>query len=80
MCDLQVLLRLGPGFGQQPDAGPKASFEPQPPEPIDAVAYDADGARRSAPRVPMIRSQSLGRRPQAAWGDPAVMGVSTLAP
>ena len=75
MRDLQVGLGFRPGFGQQPDAAPEASFEQQSPQPVDAVADYADGARRTAPRVPVIGSQRLGRRPQAAWGDPAVMGV-----
>ena len=75
MRDLQVGLGLWPRFGQQPDAAPEASFEQQTPQPVDAVADDADGARRTAPRVPVIGSQSLGRRPQIAWGDPAVLGV-----
>ena len=70
MGDRQVGLGFRPGFGQQPDAAPEASFEQQPPEPVDAVADHADGARRTAPRVPVIGSQSLGRRPQIAWGDP----------
>ncbi len=45
MCDLQVGLGFRPGFGQQPDPAPQVAFEHQPPEPIDAVADDADGAR-----------------------------------
>ena len=75
MGDRQVGLGFRPGFRQQPDAAPEASFEHQPPEPVDAVADHADGARRTAPRVPMIGSQSLGRPPQIARGDPAVLGV-----
>ena len=73
--DLQVGLGLWPGFGQQPDAAPEAPLEQQAPEPVDAVAHYADGARRTAPRVAMIGSQCFGRRPQAAWGNPAVVGV-----
>ena len=75
MGDLQVFLGLGPGFGQQPDAGPEASPEQQTPEPADAVADDADGARRTAARVPVIGSQRFGRRPQVAWSNPALIGV-----
>ena len=69
MSHLQVGLGLRPGFGQQPDAGPETTFEQQPPEPVDAVADHADGARGTGPRVTMIGSQRLGRRPQVAWGD-----------
>ena len=73
--DFQVGLGLWPRFGQQPDAAPEATLEQQAPEPVDAVANHADGARRTAPRVPMIGSQRFGRRPQIAWGDPAVLGI-----
>ena len=75
MGDLQVGLGLGPGFGQQPDAAPEATLEQQPPEPIDAVADYADGARRTTTRVPVIGSQRFGRCPQAAWCNPPVLGV-----
>ena len=75
MGDLQVGLGLWPGFGQQPDPAPESALEQQTPEPVNAVADHADGARRAAPRVPMIGSQSPGRRPQVARGDSAVMGV-----
>ena len=34
-----------------------------------------DGAGWTGPRVTMIGSQRLGRRPQIAWGNPAVIGV-----
>ena len=74
-ADLQVGLGFRPGFGQQPDTTPEATPEQQAPKPVDAVADHADGARRAAPRVPMIGSQSPGRRPQVARGDSAVMGV-----
>ena len=80
MGDLQVGLGLWPGFGQQPDAAPESALEQQTPEPVNAVADHADGARRTAPRVAMIGSQSFGRRPQAAWGNPAVVASSTLVP
>ena len=80
MGDLQVGLGLGPGFGQQPDAAPEATLEQQPPEPIDAVADYADGARRTTTRVPVIGSQRFGRCPQAAWCNPAVLGVFPLVP
>ena len=75
MRDLQIGLGIRPGFGQQPDAAPEAAFEQQPPEPVDTVSDHADGARWSAPRVPVIGSQRLGRRAQVAWGNPAVLGV-----
>ena len=62
MGDLQVGLGFRPGSGQQPDTAPEASLEQQTPESVDAVADHADGARRTAPRVPMIGSQSPGRQ------------------
>ena len=40
-----------PGFGQQPDTVPEPSSEQQPPQPVDAVADDADGPYRPAPGV-----------------------------
>ena len=73
--NLQVGLGLRPGFRQQPDTAPQAALEQQPPEPVDAVADHADGARRTGPRVTMIGSQRLGRRPQITWINPAVLGV-----
>ena len=75
VCDLQVGLGFRPGFGQRPDAAPEAALEQQAPEPVDAVADHADGARRTAPRVPVMGSQRFGRRPQIAWGNLAVLGV-----
>ena len=68
-------LGLWPGFGQQPDAAPETTLEQQAPEPVNAVANHADGARRTVPRVPVIGSQRFGRRPQVAWINPPVMGV-----
>ena len=73
MSDLQVRLGLRPGFGQQPDVGPEATLEQQAPEAVDTVADHADGARRTAPRMPMIGIQRLGRRPQIAWINPLVI-------
>lgn len=69
--DLQVGFRLRPRFGQRPEA----ALEHQPAQPVDAVADHADGARRTSPRVPMVGSQRLGRRPQVAWVDPVVLSV-----
>ena len=65
--NLQVELGFRPGFGQQPDAAPEAALEQQAPEPVDAVADHADGARRTATGVTVIGSQRFGRCPQAAW-------------
>ena len=73
--NLQVELGFRPGFGQQPDAAPEAAPEQQAPEPVDAVADHADGARRTATGVPVIGRQRFGRRPQVAWGDTSVLGV-----
>ena len=73
--DFQVGLGFRPGFGQQPDAAPEAAPEQQPPQPVDAVADDADGPYRPAPGVAAPGSRRLGRCAQVAWGNPAVMGV-----
>ena len=73
--NLQVELGFWPGFGQQPDAAPEAALEQQAPEPVDAVADHAHGARRTAPRVTVIGSQCFGRRPQVAWSNPPLLGV-----
>ena len=73
--NLQVELGFWPGFGQQPDAAPEAALEQQAPEPVDAVADHAHGARRTAPRVTVIGSQRFGRRPQVAWSNPPLLGV-----
>ena len=73
MSDLQVRIGLRPGFGHQPDVGPEATLEQQAPEAVDTVADHADGARRTAPRMPMIGIQRLGRRPQIAWINPLVI-------
>ena len=75
MSDLQVGLVLWPGFGQKPDASPEASSEQQSPEPVDAVAEHAYGARRSAARLQVIGGQRLWRRAQVAWSDATIMGV-----
>ena len=72
---LQAGLGFRPGFGQQPDPAPEPSPVQRAPEPGDAMPDYADGARRTAPRVPMIGSQRFGRRAQAAGGNPPVIGV-----
>ena len=51
MGNLQGGLGFRPGFGQQPDPAPEPSSEQQPPQSVDAVADDADGPYRPAPRV-----------------------------
>ena len=71
----QVGLGFRPGFGQQPDAAPEAAPEQQPPQPVDAVADDADGPYRPAPGVAAPESRCSGRCAQVAWSNPAVMGV-----
>ena len=81
--DFQVGLGFGPGFGQQPDPAPETALEQQPPQSVDAVADDADLPFRLLPTVAMPGRQrpriqygaGIGRRPQVAWGNPAVMGV-----
>ena len=73
--DFQVGLGFRPGFGQQPDAAPEAAPEQQPPQPVDAVADDADGPYRPAPGVAAPGSRRSGRCAQVAWSNPAVMGV-----
>ena len=73
--NLQVELGFRPGFGQQPDAAPEAALEQQAPEPVDAVADHADGARRTTTGVTVIGSQRFGRCPQAAWSNPPILGV-----
>ena len=75
MSDLQVVLGLWPGFGQQPDSAPEASFEQHASEPVEAVAEHADGARQPATSVPMIGSQRLWRRTEIAWCDATIEGV-----
>ena len=61
MGDLQVGLGFRLGSGQQPSTAPEAPLEQQTPEPVDAVEDHADGSRRTAPRVPIIGSQTPGR-------------------
>ncbi len=78
--DLQVGLGFRPGFGQQPDPAPESAPEQQPPQPVDAVADHADGPPRPMPRVAVSRRQRLGRRPQATWGNPPVVGVFHSGP
>ena len=63
--------QVGLGFGQQPEAAP----EQQPPQPVYAVADDADGPHRPAPGSPVPGSRCSGRCAQVAWSNPAVMGV-----
>ena len=64
----QVGLGFRPGFGQQPDPVPEASFEQQP---ADAVSDYADLPFRLLPTAVMLSRQCPGRRPQIAW----VLGV-----
>ena len=73
--DFQVGLVFGPGFGQQPDPVPEPALVHQTAQPIDAAPEYADLPFRLLPTVAMLGSKRLGRRPQVAWGDPAVMGV-----
>ena len=73
--NLQLGLGFRPGLRQQPDPAPEAAPEQQPPQPVDAVADDADGPYRPAPGVAAPGSRRLGRRAQVAWSNPAVMGV-----
>ena len=73
--DFQVGLVFGPGFGQQPDPVPEPGLVHQTAQPIDAAPEYADLPFRLLPTVAMLGSKRLGRRPQVAWGDPAVMGV-----
>ena len=73
--NLQIWFGFRPRFGQQPDLAPEAAPEQQPPQPVDAVADDADGPYRPAPGVAAPGIRRLGRRAQVAWGNPAVMGV-----
>ena len=73
--DLQGWFGFRPGFGQQPDPAPEAAPEQQPPQPVNAVADDADGPYRPAPGVAAPGSRCSGRCAQVAWSNPAVMGV-----
>ena len=73
--DLQVGFGFRPGFGQEPDAAPEAASEQQPPQPVDAVADHADGSSRPPPRAAVLGRQGLGRRPEIARGNPALVGV-----
>ena len=81
--NLQVGLGFRPGLRQQPDPAPEAAPEQQPPQPVNAVADDADGPYRPAPGVAAPGSRrsriqygaGFGRRAQVAWSNPAVMGV-----
>ena len=69
--DLQVGLGFRPGLRQQPDPAPEPTSEQQPPQPVDAVADDADGPYRPAPGVAAPGSRRLGRRAQVAWSNPS---------
>ena len=73
--DLQVGLGFRPGFGQQPDAVPEPAPEKQPPQPVDAVADDADDPARPTARAAMGGSQFLGWCPEAARSNSPVIGV-----
>ena len=58
--NLQVGLGFRSGFGQQPDPAPEAAPEQQPPQPVNAVADDADGPYRPAPGVAAPGAGVLG--------------------
>ena len=75
MSDLREFPGLRPWFGQQLDPAPEASFEQQPPEPVDAAAGHAGSVRRTAARVPMIGGQRPGRRAQVTRSHPEVIGA-----
>ena len=76
----RVELGFRPGFGQQPDPVPEPALVHQTAQPIDAAPEYADLPFRLLPTVAMLGSKRLGRHPQVAWGDPAVMGVFRLVP
>ena len=78
--DLQVGLGFRPGFGQQPDPAPGLAPVQQPPQPGDAVTDYADGPSRLLPATAVSGRQRLGRRSQAARGEPPVIGVFHSGP
>ena len=73
--DLQVGFGFRPGFGQQPYPAPEPAPVQQPPQPGNAVPDDADGPSRLLPATAVSGRQRLGRRSQAAGGQPPVIGV-----
>ena len=71
--DLQVGLGFRPRLRQQPDPAPEPAPVQQPPQPVDAVADDADGPYRPAPRGAAAGSRRLPpgcRRPGPAASPP----------
>ena len=78
-----MISRLGLGslgFGQQPYPAPEAAPEQQPPQPVNAVADDADGPYRPAPGVAAAWQPASWAACAGAWSNPASWASSTLVP